>query len=503
VTYRLGMVLAVLALAAAVPRSAEAHPLGNFTANRYSRIEIDRDGLHIKYVLDLAEVPSVQDTQAADLNHDGSVSEDEWQAYTTQRVEDIRRNLELTIDGTPIVLTTESSSISHPTGQGNISLIRVETTFGGAWSWPASAAGPHQATYRDRNEPSRLGWREIVVHGDSGVQIDQSTVPSTDMTDELRNYPDRFLNDPLNVREASWQFAPGAAGAADQPATSQTALGRPTDPFTQLITRADLSPGVMLLALLAAAVLGGIHAASPGHGKTVMAAYIVGSRGTFLQAAALGMSVTLSHTTGVLILGAITLLASNLILPEQLYPWLTLVSALIVLCLGAFLFIGALRHQSAAHEHPHDQDDDQDHDHDHGHTHTHPHPHPHPHQHTHDHAALPITWRNLFALGLAGGAVPSASALVVLLSALALGRLGFGLLLIVAFGVGMAVVLTTTGVLLVYASRFVARYFADDAQSPLQRLISRLMPVASAAVMLLIGLAATVQALGQFGLLQL
>ncbi|MBV9545147.1 MAG: ABC transporter permease, partial [Chloroflexi bacterium] len=262
-------------------------------------------------------------------------------------------------------------------------------------------------------------------------------------------------------------------------------------------TQADLSPGLMLLALLAAGALGGIHAASPGHGKTVMAAYIVGSRGSILQAAALGMSVTISHTTGVLVLGVITLVASNLILPEQLYPWLTLVSAVIVLCLGAWLLVGALRRAPAhAHEHGHSHEHVQTHEH--AQVHSHGDEHAHPHEH-----ALPMTWRSLFALGLAGGAVPSASALVVLLSALALGRLGFGLLLILAFGVGMAVVLTATGVLLVYASRFVARYFPDNSNSPVQRLISRMVPLASAAVMLIIGLAATLQALGQFGLLRL
>jgi ABC-type nickel/cobalt efflux system permease component RcnA len=222
-----------------------------------------------------------------------------------------------------------------------------------------------------------------------------------------------------------------------------------------------------------------------------MAAYIVGTRGTFVHALALGMSVTVSHTTGVLVLGLVTLLASNLILPDQLYPWLTLGAAIIVLVLGGVLLVGALRQQGHAHEHAHP------------HPHPHPHSHEHEHEHEHEHAALPITWRNLFALGLAGGMVPSASALVVLLSALALGRLGFGLLLIVAFGAGMAVVLTTTGVLLVYASRFVARYFPDDAQSPVQRLVARSVPVASAGIMLLIGLVTTAQALSQFGLLPL
>jgi ABC-type nickel/cobalt efflux system permease component RcnA len=237
-----------------------------------------------------------------------------------------------------------------------------------------------------------------------------------------------------------------------------------------------------------------------------MAAYIVGTRGTFVHALALGMSVTLSHTAGVLVLGVITLLASNLILPEQLYPWLTLVAAVIVLVLGAYLLVGAVRQRGHehTHTHPHPHPHPHVHEHDHGHEHDHAHPHEHaqPHAHTHgEPQALPITWRNLFALGLAGGMIPSASALVVLLSALALGRLGFGLLLIVAFGVGMAVVLTTTGILLVYASRFVARYFPDDASSPFQRLVGQAVPLVSAGIMLLIGVVATVQALGQFGLL--
>jgi ABC-type nickel/cobalt efflux system permease component RcnA len=485
---------------------AAAHPLGNFTQNRYSRIEVRADGLHVVYVLDLAEIPSVQETQAADTDHDGTVSDQEWQAYLARRVEGLRQNLELSVDGAPVALDrVESSAISHPMGQGDIPLIRIEATFGAAWAWPAGAAATstHQASFRDRNEPSRRGWREIIVQGGPGVRIDQSTVPATDLTDALRNYPDRFLNDPLNVREASWSFsgAPGAASSAVA-APVGAGVGRPSDPFTDLITQADLSPGVMLLALLAAAALGGVHAASPGHGKTIMAAYIVGTRGTFVHALALGMSVTLSHTAGVLVLGVITLVASNLILPEQLYPWLTLVAAVIVLVLGAYLLVGAVRQRGHEHTHTHPHPHPHAHEHDHEHAHPHEHVQPHPHAHTHgEPQALPITWRNLFALGLAGGMIPSASALVVLLSALALGRLGFGLLLIVAFGVGMAVVLTTTGILLVYASRFVARYFPDDASSPFQRLVGQAVPVVSAGIMLLIGVVATVQALGQFGLL--
>ena len=149
---------------------AAAHPLGNFTQNRYSRIEVRADGLHVVYVLDLAEIPSVQETQAADADHDGTVSDQEWQAYLARRVEGLRQNLELSVDGAPVALDrVESSAISHPLGQGDIPLVRIEATFGAAWAWPAdtAATSAHQASFRDRNEPSRLGWREIIVTGRS------------------------------------------------------------------------------------------------------------------------------------------------------------------------------------------------------------------------------------------------------------------------------------------------------------------------------------------------
>jgi nickel/cobalt transporter (NicO) family protein len=498
----LALLLAACALAVlpATSTPVGAHPLGNFTVNRYSRVELGGDTIRVRYVLDLAEIPSVQETQVADLNHDGVVSAEEWDAYKSRRVEEIRTALELAVEGTPVQLRTDESTLTTPVGQGNIPLIRIEAWFRAAWVRPAGDASAHSGTFQDRNEPARLGWREIVVRADPGVILSQSTAPATDTTDELRTYPDRFLQDPLDVRQASWTFT--AAGAnvpsASSPARPAGTDGRPVDPFTSLVTAADLNLGVVLLALLAAATLGGIHAASPGHGKTVMAAYIVGTRGTFLHAVVLGLSVTVSHTVGVLVLGVITLLASNLILPEQLYPWLTLIAAVIVLVLGAILLFNAVRglgRGQQAHQHSHE------HDH-HHHHHVHPDSHAPNDAHMHDEAgrSLPITWRSLFMLGLAGGIVPSASALVVLLSALALGRLGFGLLLILAFGCGMAVVLTTTGVLLVTASRFMARYFPDDAQSPLQRIFSRAVPVASAGIMVLIGVIAMLQALGQFGI---
>lgn len=462
-----------------------AHPLGNFTVNRYTRLEVRPDGIRIRYVLDLAEIPSLQETRAADINGDGVVSPDEWQAYKDRTLDELRRNLELSVDGAPVDLTADESTLATPLGQGNLPLIRIEAWFHADPTWQASDAQTHRVTFRDRNEPARPGWREIVVRGESGVTLGPSTAPTIDMTEELQNYPDRLLQDPLNIRDVSFVFTP--FGGASAPSSAPTTAGgggaarRPTDAFANLVAAADLNMGVVLLALLGAAALGGIHAASPGHGKTVMAAYLVGSRGTMLHATVLALSVTVSHTAGVLVLGAITLLATSLVFPEQLYPWLSLVSAVLVLGLGGRLLYVALRlsrHQHAYvdhHQHDaHDGTPEQPHD--------------------VDVEALPVTWRSLATLGLAGGLVPSGSALVVLLSSMALGRLGFGLLLIVAFGLGMAGVLTMTGVLLVYAGRLLTSYVRVPVG------VMRGVPLASASIMLLIGLVAIVQSLAQFGL---
>jgi nickel/cobalt exporter len=310
-----------------------------------------------------------------------------------------------------------------------------------------------------------------------GANIGGADVPAQDVTDELRSYPDDLLQNPLDRREAHWSFT---LDGRDASATAQTAVSpvsRPSDPLATLVTASDLSPTVVLLALLGAAALGGLHAASPGHGKSIMAAYIVGTRGTVLHASALAVSVTLAHTTGVLLLGVLTVVASNLIFPDQLYPWLTLVSGVVVLVVGARFLVAALQGRVT---------------HSHGHEHSHGHTGAHAHRVDLD-GSLGPTWRGLFALGLAGGIIPSGSALVVLLSSVALGRLGFGLVLIVAFGLGMAIVLVATGVLLVHAGRLMVRLFPDSSRGR----ISTLVPLVSASIMTLLGVVATFEGLSQ------
>jgi nickel/cobalt exporter len=261
---------------------------------------------------------------------------------------------------------------------------------------------------------------------------------------------------------------------------------------------------VVMLALVIAAGLGAFHALEPGHGKTMVAAYLVGARGTAWHALLLGLIVTASHTAGVYLLGGVTLYASRYVVPERIYPWLGVVSGLMIAGLGIVLF---LRRYAGGHGHDHTHGHDHAHDHGHGHHHEHDdHPHDHQHGQHHDHALhhhgqdhTPgrVSLKQLFVLGVTGGIVPCPAALVVLLSTLSLGRVGFGLVLIVAFSLGLAAVLIATGILVVYARRLMARLQGEGL------LITRWLPLTSAAVIIVVGLGMTTQALQAAGILQI
>src|SRR5207249_4643352 len=249
--------------------------------------------------------------------------------------------------------------------------------------------------------------------------------------------------------------------AAVAPAGARAGSMRFSDRLTELVaTDAPRSPRLVLASLLVAAALGAFHALTPGHGKTVVGAYLVGARGTARHALFLGLVVTATHTLGVYVLGLVTLTASHYIVPERLFPWLSALSGMIVLGIGASLMIARL---AAVGEHTHHHLD-----------HDHPHPHPdHDHGHSHSVPAGAIGWRSLLALGVSGGLLPCPSALVVMLGAIALGRIAFGLALIVAFSAGLAAVLTGIGLALVYVRGIFARL-------PLDGRFARYVPVASA-----------------------
>jgi nickel/cobalt exporter len=280
-----------------------------------------------------------------------------------------------------------------------------------------------------------------------------------------------------------------------------------TEPLTRLLHQQALTPWMITAAIGIAFALGAAHALTPGHGKTIVAAYLVGSRGTLKHAAFLGGMVTLTHTITVFLLGLATLFLFQYVVPQKVTQVFGAISGLSIVAIGGWMLFKRLRGAGHTHSHSHDHHHDHEHDHthhDHGHSHdhTHAHTHDHAHEHTHTHSHGPgghththmpdeISWSGLAALGASGGLVPCESALVLLLTAIALRRVGLGLVLLVSFSIGLALVLMAIGVLVIYAKNLLPGG-GNASGNP----FFRWMPVASAAVVMVLGMIMTGVSLG-------
>ncbi len=299
-------------------------------------------------------------------------------------------------------------------------------------------------------------------------------------------------------------IAPRAEGA-DQVSTSRTG----GDGFAGLFERAAAGEGVLFVLLLAAFGWGAVHALSPGHGKAMVAAYLVGTKGRPRHAVALGATVTVAHTIGVFLLGFVTLALSQYVLPEDLYPWLNLISGALVVAIGLGVLRSRLRGRGHSH-HQHEHDHDHHHHHDHEHSltragfqhfrdHLRGRDHGHGHSHHHDHAGdHTVTNRSLIGLGAAAGLIPCPSALVVLLGAIAQHEIALGLLLIVAFSLGLAGTLTGLGLAVVYARKLLprlGRVGVSDGRAAAFSRVAAALPAASAVVIVGVGCLLTVNAL--------
>jgi nickel/cobalt exporter len=575
------LLLAVAAAAATlalVPAAASAHPLGNFTINHFAAVRVSPTGIALDVVIDRAEIPTFSERQRIDTDGDGQVSAAEIEAERQTACERLAPSVELTIGGDRASIVVQAAGVSFPPGAGGLSTMRVVCQYAAALTAPLAPATPIH--FAETSEAGRIGWREIIVSGDR-MTIGASSLASTSVSDRLTHYPADLLAVPLAIADTSFTATPGGpsvaapciadafpltsdptdatpgfgcaasvttapgstsssgagvaaglassgasagAGGSGSSALASTAASVPggvgADVAGLLQTR-DLTPPIVLFSILTAMALGAAHAVTPGHGKTIMAAYLVGTRGTPRHAVALGLTVTASHTLGVLLLAAVVLSVSR-ITPESFNHVAGIASGLLVVAIGGWLFLGqglpmlrsrfvawraerarvaaqAAVHDEAhgagqAHEHPHEHDHDVsgvEHGHDHGgatpggwHEHG-----------GHGHSHLPaggatLTWRSLFALGLFGGLVPSINALIILLATLATGRAAFGLVLVVAFGAGMAIVLGGVGLGLVYASR----RMAATSSIPLQRLVAW-APALTAMVIVVVGLWVTSQAI--------
>jgi nickel/cobalt transporter (NicO) family protein len=436
---RLLVTLALLG-ALAAPVSALAHPLGNFTVNRQTEIELSGGRVYVHYALDLAEIPTFQigtRVRAAGFAREAA------------------RGLELRLDGRRAPLRQLERRVSERPGAGGLKTLRFDAVY-------AADGDGSRLTFRDSNFPSRIGWREIVVRAEEGAELRSSSAPAESRSNDLRAYPDDLLRSPLDVTSATASFTLGDGAGTPPQLQSEAAAGHAKGGFESLVSRGDLSLGVILLSLLIAAFWGAAHALTPGHGKAIVAGYLVGTKGRPVDAILLGGIVTITHTIGVFALGFVTLLLSRFIVPETLYPWLTLTSGLLVVVVGGSVLFSRARRRGHHHHHGHS--------HEHGHHHDH-----------HDR-------RGLLGVGIAAGLLPCPSALVVLLSAIALHRIGFGLALIVAFSLGLAATITSIGLVAVLAKRAFSRISLDGP-------LIRLLPAASAVVILLVGVTITLKAL--------
>jgi ABC-type nickel/cobalt efflux system permease component RcnA len=464
-------VAAVAALVVLWPAVASAHPLGNFTINLYSGIRLTPGQVRIDYVVDMAEIPTFQEMADIDANGDGRASDAERAAWADRQAPRLLANVSLSVDGRPVSLGLASSSMWFRPGQGGLPILRLETTFAG----PIQATGA--LTYRDGNYPGRIGWREITASGGDGVALPRSSVPAGSVSDALLSYPQDLLSSPLHVTRATIAFAPGVSAPA-APAERASAGARPGvtgGAFAGLVSQTGLP--LVALSILLAMAFGALHALGPGHGKTLMAAYLVGAGGRGRQAVAIGGAVAVMHTASVLALGLVVISAERWFPPERVYPWLGLASGLVALGLGSALLVSRLAAWTNAGRHGRD----------HGPGHAHGHAHAGPH--SGDPGGPVLSRRGLAALAVAGGILPSPTALVVLLASIAFHRALFGLVLIAAFSLGLAGALMVVGILALRAREMVSRRMSSR--------LAPLLPALSASAILLVGLFLTVRGLAQ------
>jgi ABC-type nickel/cobalt efflux system permease component RcnA len=549
-----------------------AHPMGNFSVNHYSKITIREGSVEVLYLIDMAEIPTFQETRQFTFSR--AADDPRASRYLDRQQKLLSEGLSLLSDGQPVRFDMQSRQLTFVDGAGGLPTMKLGFVFRARLEL---GTGSHQLSYSDNNFPGRSGWKEVVVLGD-GVGIVDSSAPSTDRSHELTDYSSDALNSPPQQltalarfttsgkqaeRAASTPtpFANMVAGSQDKetykdkdkdlehlssasrsprrrsrptllavhPAANSLAArsvahsssplinpqsvpglvvgsavlpvtapareqNTPRSRFTEIIsTQGRLGLWVLLSAAFIAAGLGALHALEPGHGKTVVAAYLVGSRGTARHAVLLGIVVTASHTAGVFLLGAVTLYASRYIVPEQLYPWLGAISGVSVASLGIFMFLRRWTGENG--EHSHTTGD--------GHSHwflsrferTTP-----AESANNDSSSPPATTerplslRGLCMLGITGGMVPCPAALVVLLSAFSLHRIGFGLFLITAFSFGLAAVLVMVGLGMVYTRRFLSARVTGGGP------VLGYLPLLSSAFMVALGVGITASAVASMHL---
>ncbi len=417
---------------------AFAHPLGNFTINHLAVLRAGNGELHVRYVLDIAEIPTFQIMHVVDPN--GSWSDAQREAWAAREVGVVTDGLHIRLDGgEPIGLHLDDVHARLRPGAGGLPILYWVADFTAPLRAGAHTVAVDDQVYADR----RIGWKDDIV------------APQTEPTHELLHYPTAMIGSPRRVDGMTFHLSAGdvASSIVDQRDETGFAGGTNTlvrsNALTNMFSSSNRTPLFILLTALVAFGLGALHAIEPGHGKAILAFTLVGSRATIKQAAILAASLTFAHTIGVLILGGVLFFAAGFI-SESIYPWITLLSGAAVAIIGARNLARYLRGRSlhahlGGHVHAHGASDDHHHgDGEHAHSHAIP-------------GSGPIDFRGAIVAAMSGGIAPCPAAIVVMLAALRLHQLGYGLVLIVIFSLGLASVLTGLGIAVVHGSALVSR----------------------------------------------
>ncbi|MFD9333809.1 nickel transporter [Streptomyces sp. NPDC060028] len=501
----------------AVP-TAQAHPLGNFSVNHYDGLRLSHDRIEDTAVVDSAEIPTAQDEEATDADRDGTVSPAEAADRAAERCARLAGRTRISVGGERIAWKVGRSTLTYGKGAAGVPVARLTCALRAA----ADLSRPADVSFASGADVARAGWKEITAVPGDRVRLAESSVPSKSPSDVLRRYPRDGDEQPLAVAGAELRTRPGVDGAAPgapgpgkpDGVPAARALDRGTVLFpalehrlTGLTAGRDLTLPVGLLAVLLTLLLGAGHAALPGHAKLAVAACLARREGGVRAALAVGTTVTATHTAGVLAMGLI-LTAGGGFVGEQLLAWLGAISGAMIAALGTVLAVTAVRALRTGrppshwhHGHSHGDAPGETPEHTHAHTHAQGHRHDHGDHghHTHENdsregkrprrTGLPA----LLGVGLAAGLVPSPSALVVLLGAIALSRTFFGVLLVVGYGLGMALTLTAAGLLLSGGgSRFAA---LGERRLPSLRRYTRYATVLTALAVLGVGVSLALRSL--------
>jgi nickel/cobalt exporter len=472
--------------------SVFAHPVPRENHDRTIKVTLTPTGVRVDYVLEMDERLVGRDLEHADDIGAISSRKELREAFVRYYGPILAGNLEARFDGKPLLFALrprqpgEKAPPPQPPDH-----VRFDFSFEAPW---VTAAGrEHRFSLRESNyeddEVSRLELSLAVV---PGITLIRSEVPDPAIQSQPRLARKSGEGERRRVVKADFTTGEAPPKTVAQTSTPPESTGTKADPAPQVEAAAEDEPhnlmhllldtrrGYVVLLLLAAG-FGAVHALTPGHGKTLVAAYLVGERGTVWHALLLGLVTTLTHTAAVLLLAAVLYFFPNLVAGD-VQSLLGLVGGLLVTGLGLWLLLRRLTGQAdhfhlSGHSHHHH------HGHDHGHDHHHDHSHGHGEgDHVHVHG---VSKWHLVTLGMSGGIIPCWDAIALLCLAISARRLGLALPLLLAFSAGLAGVLVALGVGVVYARKWAGARWGD---SPRAQRVVRLLPLASAALITVLGL---------------